>query len=275
MAARGRMVRCDDCGALYPEEVPAGEGARAAYGGYYTTARPRDPWRRWLRRLVDWTRRPYLDRETPAEARRILDYGCGAGDYLARFESRDCFGADVIAPGDRPVSFAWLDIDRIETAAPFDWITLGHVLEHLADPADVLARLAGALAPGGGLWLATPNADSFLFAAAGPWARDIDFPRHREIFSRTGVERLAAKAGLTCQFASPPRLNAVLNAASTLRNIFADTEGEPAMRGGAALRTMLALAAHLAKSRPWRDRESPELIAICRHPKATGTESGL
>ena len=258
------MVRCDDCGALYPKAVPAEDDARAAYDGYYTAVKRRGFWRRWLRRLADGTRRRYLDRGTPARARRILDYGCGAGDYLARFESRDCFGADVIAPGDWPVSFAWLDIDRIETAAPFDWITLGHVLEHVADPSDVLTRLADALAPGGGLWIATPNADGFLFATASAWARDIDFPRHREIFSRSGLERLASRAGLTCRFTSPPRLNAILNAASTLRNILADGEGGRPARAAAVLKTMLALAVHLAKPKASRDRDSPELIAICR-----------
>lgn len=183
---------------------------------------------------------------------------------MARFEGRACFGTDLFAPNDRPAPFTWLDIDDIGVGDPFDWITLGHVLEHLADPSDALTRLAGALASGGGLWLATPNADSFLFAAAGPWARDIDFPRHREIFSRTGVERLAARTGLTCRFTSPPRLNAILNVASTARNILADGKGGRVARVAAVLKTMLALAVHLAKPRASRDRDSPELIAICR-----------
>ncbi|MEO8926959.1 MAG: methyltransferase domain-containing protein [Caulobacteraceae bacterium] len=259
------MVRCEDCGALYPDAWPADDGAaRAIYAGYYTAPRRRCPWRAWFRRLTDWTRRPYLDRGAPADARTILDYGCGAGDYLARFADRAGFGTDLIAPETGAVAFTWLAPGEIGKAAPFDWITLGHVLEHLAEPAAVLARLAARLAPGGGLWIATPNADSFLFTAAGPCARDIDFPRHREIFSRRGMERLAAGAGLTCQFASPPRLNAVLNTAATVRNILRDSERGVAVRAGLALRTLLALAVHLAEARPSRDRDSPELIAICR-----------
>ncbi len=258
------MNRCEACGAFWPDEIPAGEAARAAYDDYYTAARRRGAWRGWLRRFANRTRCTYLDRGTPARAGRILDYGCGAGDYLARFAGRACFGTDPLAPKDRTAAFAWLEGDDISAAAPFDWITLGHVLEHLADPSAVLARLAAALAPGGGLWIATPNADSFLFTAAGPWARDIDFPRHREIFSRSGLEGLAAKAGLICQFASPPRLNAVLNAAATVRNILADAECGPPARVAGVLCTLAALAIHLAKPQPSRNRASPELIAICR-----------
>lgn|GEM_PF-6753573 len=272
---RSRMVRCEACGALYPRDIPTDDAARSAYAGYYTVAKPRGRLRRWLRSLMERTRRRYLDRGTPAEARRILDYGCGAGGYLARFAGRACFGSDLTPPTDKPIAFAWLDVDAIDAAAPFDWITLGHVLEHLAKPADTLSRLAAALSPAGGLWIATPNADSFLFAVAGPWARDVDFPRHREIFSRRGLGRLAAEAGLICQFASPPHLNAVLNTASTLRNILRDRDGGWAARIGAAVRTVLALTIHLAKGRPARDRDSPELIVICRLDQAARRESRL
>ncbi len=257
-------MRCDACGALYPRDTPTGEAARAAYVRYYTRAKPRGLPRAWPLSLLNRTRGRYLDRGTPAEARRILDFGCGAGAYLERFQARACFGTDLNPPADPPATFAWLDPGDLESAAPFDWITLGHVLEHIARPAEVLSRLAETLSPGGGLWIATPNADSFLFAAAGPWARDVDFPRHREVFTRRGLERLATACGLTCQFASPPRLNAILNAASTLRNILGDPERGRVARIGAAVRTVLALAIHLAKSRAWRDRDSPELIALCR-----------
>ena len=272
---RGVWVRCQACGALCPQDFPIGEAAEAAYAGYYTHAKPRGLLRRWLLGLLNRTRRSYLDRGTPAQARRILDYGCGSGAYLARFEGRACFGTDRAPPSDQPTPFAWLDLDAIDAAAPFDWITLGHVLEHLAEPSDVLKRLAATLSPAGGLWIATPNADSFLFAAAGPWARDIDFPRHREIFSKRRLERLAGGAGLTCRFASPPRLNAILNAAATVRNILGDRECGRAKRFGAALRTACALAVHLAKLQPWRDRDSPELIAFCRLGQAGRMESRL
>ncbi|MGI9169798.1 MAG: class I SAM-dependent methyltransferase [Caulobacteraceae bacterium] len=220
---------------------------------------------------MDWTRRGYLDRHTPRQAWRILDYGCGAGEYLARVAGPDrkLYGADLIAPADAPALYTWLDLDKIDGAAPFDCIVLGHVLEHLADPSAVVAHLAGALAPDGGLWIATPNADSFLFAAAGPWARDIDFPRHREIFGRAGLERLLAEVGLRAAFVSPPRVNAVLNAAATARNLLLDRELAWHTRAWKTARMAARLLIHMVKPAARRDRESPELVAVCRRLDAS------
>jgi SAM-dependent methyltransferase len=255
-AARSTLVRCAACGSLYPEALPALREAERQYDiGPIERAR----WRRLARRLVDLTRRRYVDRATPETARRILDFGCGGGGYLAMvaIEGREAFGVDPIRPGRPATSWRWIPVDAIERFGPFDWITLGHVLEHLDDPSDVLSRLTAVLAPGGGLWIATPNADSFVFAAAGAAARDVDYPRHREIFARAGLERLLGAAGLRVTWVSPPRVNAVLNVATTAGQI---REG----RITTLARTAVALAMHLFKSRRYRDAESPELIALCR-----------
>ena len=251
------MMRCLECGSLFPQKFPAPDALAAAYGGYYTASKGRS-------RLGGF-RRLYLDRATPAGAGRILDYGSGAGEYLARMATArpdaQRFGTDLVRPPDAYPGYAWIDPDRIEAAAPFDWITLGHVIEHVTAPRELLARLAATLAPGGGLWIATPNADSFLFRAAGAWARDVDFPRHREVFSRRGLERLLAGAGLTATFAAAPRLNAILNTRSTIRNILGDRELTGAARAWKTWRTLLALMIHLARPHA---ATSPELIVLCR-----------
>ena len=53
-------------------------------------------------------------------------------------------------------------VSRIEDfkrpAATFDFIKLGHVIEHLADPQQVIANLAGMLRPGGLILIDTDNA---------------------------------------------------------------------------------------------------------------------
>jgi 2-polyprenyl-3-methyl-5-hydroxy-6-metoxy-1,4-benzoquinol methylase len=223
-------------------------------------------WRRVARRLLDLTRRRYVDRATPAKARRILDFGCGAGGYLASVavEGREAFGVDPIKPSESGEGWRWITAEEIEQFGPFDWITLGHVLEHLDDPALVLSRLTGSLTPGGGLWVATPNAESFIFGVAKGAARDVDYPRHREVFARAGLERRLHAAGLSVTWVSPPRVNAVLNVATTAGQII----GGPGQPGSCRLLTLarlwLALAVHLLKSRQYCDRESPELIALCR-----------
>jgi len=111
-----------------------------------------------------------------------------------------------------PAVFTQVDDRNLESMGPFDWVTLGHVIEHVADPDDLFKRLGAALAPGGALWIATPNAESFLIAAIGSLARDIDFPRHVHLFSMDGLTQRLATAGLRVCLLPAPRLNALLNA---------------------------------------------------------------
>lgn len=266
-SARGVIMRCEACGALYPQRFPDAATLASAYRDYYTAPRRRGGWRAWASAVADLTRRDYMRRGLPRGARSVLDFGCGAGAFLQHVAATDpalhAYGSDV---GAQPAAggFQWLRPAEIETAGPYDWITLGHVVEHLDDPARRLASLAGTLGPGGGIWIATPNADSFLFATAGRWARDLDFPRHREIFSRAGLERLLDEAGLATTFASPPRINAALNALSTLRNILADATAPTSARLRAVVATLSGLAYHCLQTPAARRAASPELVVVCR-----------
>jgi len=267
--ATGIMVRCPLCGSLFPDRFPMPDSVEAAYDGYYIASaggRRRGP-RRWIGRLMDRSRRDYLTRDLPPYARRVLDFGCGSGAFLIAIEAARpdlaLFGTDL---GPRPGvgAFRWLAPEAIAEGAPYDWITLGHVLEHHADPRALLNQLAGSLGPGGGLWIATPNAESFLIETAGPWARDIDFPRHREIFTRAGLTRLLEACGLEPSFRSPPRVNAILNTLTTLKNL---RIGEAANRGTRARRavaSLFALALHMLSPAAARAGKSPELVLICR-----------
>jgi SAM-dependent methyltransferase len=261
--ARSTLLRCGGCGSLYPEALPATPEAERRYD---IGARRRGRGRRLARAIVDVTRGPYVDRAIPAAARRVLDFGCGAGGYLARVAhgGREAFGVDPVPPAEGARNWRWIATGDIERFAPFDWITLGHVVEHLADPAGVVSRLAAVLAPGGGLWLATPNADSFIFAVAHGAARDVDYPRHREVFARAGLERLLCAAGLDVAWVSPPRVNAVLNVATTARQIAGQTDRPRAARLFALARLGLGLVLHLLAPERRRDAMSPELIALCR-----------
>jgi len=167
-----------------------------AYRDYYTGRPPRPRRGFGPRAGLNRTRRDYLRRALPGEARRVLDFGCGSGAFLALIAAvrpdAELFGTDFHPPPPGRTDFEWLAPDALEAAAPFDWITLGHVIEHVADPSALVSRLAGLLAPGGGLWISTPNADGFLTGAAGAWSRDIDIPRHRAVFTRGALGRLLA-----------------------------------------------------------------------------------
>ncbi len=88
-------------------------------------------------------------------------------------------------------------IEDFETTERFDLILMLNLIEHLADPGAVLAKTVELLAPGGLIWLQTPNfraLDARLFRHRN-WA-GYHCPRHWAIFSEPGLRRLLARARL-------------------------------------------------------------------------------
>lgn len=101
---------------------------------------------------------------TGARAPRVLDFGCGHGEFLAicRALGFDALGVDF-APDRREhglvtpySSLAELRCDRPQDNG-FDAVTLFEVLEHLSDPRGVLEELAQMMKPGAVLVLETPD----------------------------------------------------------------------------------------------------------------------
>ena len=110
---------------------------------------------------------------------RLLDFGCGKGAFLGRFQRQfpgwELAGADVseryrpfVEPLTGPGRFVVTPLERPESpAGPFDLVTMFFVAEHLVDPAATLGRLAAQLTPTGFLYLTVPNVvtnsiDAFL-----------------------------------------------------------------------------------------------------------------
>lgn len=93
---------------------------------------------------------------------RILDYGCGWGNFLeiARAPGINCFGYEL----DR-VKIEWArqrnliifdDEKEIVAQAPYDLIYCNQVLEHVPNPVQVVQSFARWLKPGGVLYASVP-----------------------------------------------------------------------------------------------------------------------
>jgi len=154
IAAKTRLFRCGECSLEFFDPSVAGSGRFyvdvSATDGYYPSVR-------WEFARVA---------EKIAEDAEVLDVGCGDGDFLKSLPNRKKLGLDLNPSAlekakeyDFPVRAETL---AQQDAASADAITLFHVMEHLNDPAEILADLVRVLRPGGLLAIAVPNNDGFI-----------------------------------------------------------------------------------------------------------------
>lgn len=123
----------------------------------------------------------------------VLDYGCGHGllvEYL-RQQGYKSFGYDLYAPKE---TYGNPDILR---QAPFDYIVLQDVIEHVEDPHALLSELNSLLAPGGYILIGTPNAANIHLEQpnADGYETEIHAPYHLHIYSHQSLAFLGRCQG--------------------------------------------------------------------------------
>jgi len=118
-----------------------------------------------------WEFRRAADDLAPLGPTRLLDIGCGRGDFLDLARRGDvaaeCIGfefgnnaaAEARRRGLTVHTGAFPDAITDAGDTPFDAITLFQVLEHVEDPMAMLDGIGGLLAPGGALVITVPDAE--------------------------------------------------------------------------------------------------------------------
>ena len=140
---------------------------------------------------------------------RVLDVGCADGRLLdwyrssavgERLETHGIEMDDAAAEtarrrGHRVVTGRFEVDDQLEPGS-FDLILALHVIEHVDDPKGFARRAAELLAPGGLLFVATPNWDSAdARRLRGNWGGN-HWPRHWTLYDERTLGALAAAVGL-------------------------------------------------------------------------------
>lgn len=143
--------------------------------------------------------------ERIAPGRRLLEVGCGNGHFLAVAERRgwEVSGVELSrAHVDRArargldVVYGDLGDDALWSDHRFDALVAIEVLEHVPRPLDLLRAAADRLAPGGALFLTTPNFGSVTRRLLGAGWSVLD-PEHVALASPAGLASALRRAGFT------------------------------------------------------------------------------
>lgn len=209
----------DECGLIWLNPMPLEEDIGIAYKKYFTHEGSGRGWTvsslsyELLRRSVAYVtglRREkqvvearYLNEQAPG---KLLEIGCGAGDYLARMRSHgwDVEGVEIdpaacrYAQRKHQLKVHECTLDRKNFGEDtFDAVVLNHVVEHVFDPVSLLKECRRIMKKGGRTIVLTPNAEGHGHSVFGKDWIGLDPPRHIFIFSPKTLEITANLAGFT------------------------------------------------------------------------------
>jgi len=201
--------RCP-CGGAYLDPRPAPAALPRIYpSNYYSYdfAKKLGP---FVMRFKAFTERAKVRAYDPylRAGARVLDIGCGDGHLLRQIgdasphalalEGVELAGDAVNAARAHGIRVYPGRIEEVELPErSFDLVIMNQLIEHVRDPVDVLRRVARALAPGGHLFIETPNVDSVdarLFRRRY-WG-GYHLPRHFHLFDTRALAQLVERAGL-------------------------------------------------------------------------------
>ena len=195
------ILRCDGCGLLVTEPLPAGAEISKYYPERYRGNRHgfTGAWR------CSQRAKAIQACFAPGFRGRILDIGCGDGSFALHMKSRgwDVAATEIDAGTINRLIASGIDAKLSATATtqgfdkPFDAITCWHVLEHMEQPLRVAEWVHSQLASGGFFQATVPNVASVQARVFGGRWIHLDVPRHRQHFSPATLESLLCSAGFS------------------------------------------------------------------------------
>jgi len=201
------FVCCNRCGLIYVNPQPSWEERAAhyplAYRGYRRLQTASSPLQRWS--MAYGLRKRWNILAAHCDGGRLLDIGCGGGDFLHRVAQHPAwqvYGVErtpaMALAARRTYGLSTMVGDLLSLPFPasrFDAVTLWTVLEHTPNPALALQQCARLLRSGGVLVVRTVMAESRGARLFGPCWVGYDAPRILFVFSRPTLRQLLERAG--------------------------------------------------------------------------------
>ena len=208
------VIACEACGFRHVLPLPTPAEQRAAYEeAYYRDEKPDFLAR--AREDADWSRLAWEDRLTlfedllpGANARSVLDIGCGPGWFL-KIAAEQGWQTQGIEPSCQAAEHArglGLNVvnamfeDAAGELARADVVHLNNMLEHVADPTALVRLAVAKTRPGGLICVGVPNdynplQETARAGGAPPWW--LAPPHHLNYFDFDSLKALLERQGLT------------------------------------------------------------------------------
>ncbi len=128
--------------------------------------------------------------------KKVLDYGCGAGEFVKYIEND--FDTIGFEPNESARKYALEKVKKTELITSLeliedhslDAIILWHVFEHIENQHEILNQFSSKLKKDGKLIIAVPNTTSYDALKYKEFWAAYDVPRHLFHFSKVGMENL-------------------------------------------------------------------------------------